>query len=319
MRRDINTECAGRWAQILINVIGIPEQYFSGRHCDCIICGDEKKHARWEPKKEFWICTKCGTTQPAKIAMHWTGESFKNVVKIIRNERPDKMEPIKQTDDTAKNLARIEKIKKGLKPINGDCPASLYLAKRGITVLPEKDCYFHPGVEYWKDGIKAIYPAIVSVFRNLEGKGATFHITYLTPDGKKAEVESPKKILPVVFPLSGCAIQLFKPRSGVLAVAEGIENILAVFQDQGIQGWAAGNSGQLASLVLPNDVVELWIYADPDYAGMEAAFKLAARYSKLKVFVTWPDGLAGMVQWSSHKQDFLDWLIVQNHQKQSET
>jgi putative DNA primase/helicase len=229
------------------------------------------------------------------------------------------MEPIKQTDDTVKNLARIEKIKKGLKPINGDCPASLYLAKRGITVLPEKDCYFHPGVEYWKDGIKAIYPAIVSVFRNLEGKGATFHITYLTPDGKKAEVESPKKIIPVVFPLSGCAIQLFKPRSGVLAVAEGIENILAVFQDQGIPGWAAGNSGQLASLVLPNDVVELWIYADPDYAGMEAAFKLAARYSKLKVFVTWPDGLAGMAQWSSHKQDFLDWLIVQNHQKQSET
>jgi putative DNA primase/helicase len=254
--------------------------------------------------------------------MHWTGESFKNVVKIIRNERPERMVPVKQSDDTAKNIARIEGIKKCLRPLNGECIASLYLAKRGLTVLPEKDVYFHPGVEYWVNGAKSIHPAMVSIFRNLEGKGATFHVTYLSTEGKKAEVESPKKILPVVLPLPGCAIQMFKPVNGVLAVSEGIETALAVNAAEGLPVWAAGNAGNLAAMELPGDLKELWIYADvdPGFAGQQAAYTLARSASnkkkyphleKIRVVMQQFSGDVNIITDDGNKLDFLDALLLQ--------
>ena len=221
-----------------------------------------------------------------------------------------------KSDDTAKNQARIDKIRATLKPLDGRCAASLYLAKRGISNLPEKDCYFSPAVDYWGevDGklTKSTHPAMVSIFRNLEGKGATFHITYLTDDGRKADVAAPKKILPVVLPLPGCAIQLFKPVDGVLAVTEGIETALAVYGLEGLPVWAAGNAGNMAALAIPQGIKELYIYADSDtsFTGPAAAYALARRYAgQMKVRVN----LLVDRQWivdSGDKYDFLDYAVL---------
>jgi putative DNA primase/helicase len=275
---ELKDQCSGKWASVLV-CLGLDEKVFNGRHQPCIYCGG-KDRARWIKQKEFYICNQCGSHTPSDLAIHILGRPFKETAleirKIIGGVR---MEVVKTVDEPAKNRERIERIRAGLKPINGECAASRYLANRGIKVLPGKDLYFHPGVDYYMNGQGAIHPAMVGIFRNVDGKGATLHITFLTKDGKKAEVDNQKKIMPVVLPLSGCAIKLFEPVNGVLAVAEGIESSLAVNQVDALPVWACGNAGQMAALDVPESVNELVIYADEDesFTGAQAAYTLAKR------------------------------------------
>jgi putative DNA primase/helicase len=276
---EIKHQCSGRWASVLVS-LGMNEQIFNGKHGPCLFCNAGKDRARWVRQKEFYICNQCGSHNGIELAIHHLGLPFKEAANEIRRIIGNvKMEVVKTSDETEKNRARIERIRQGLKPINGECAASRYLANRGLKVLPDKDCYFHPGVEHWQDGVKTVHPAMVSIFRNVEGKGSTLHITYLTPDGRKANVEAPKKMLPVILPLPGCAIKLFEPINGVLAVAEGIETALAIHQMDDLPVWACGNASQMAALDVPDSVNRVLIYADEDrnYTGAKAAYALANR------------------------------------------
>jgi putative DNA primase/helicase len=277
MRAELRDQCAGRWVSVLVS-IGMEERLFSGKHGPCLYCGG-KDRARWIKAKEFYLCNQCGSHTPSELAMHTLGRPFKETASEIRKIIGGvKMEVVKTADESTKNKERLQKILKELKPINGDCPASRYLANRGLRVLPEKDLYFHPEIAYWQDGVKTAHPAMVAIFRNLDGHGSTMHITYLTPDGKKADVEAPRKILPVALPLSGCAIQLFVPGK-ILAVAEGIETALAVHQIDNFPVWACGNAAQMESLEVPEETKTLYIYADEDdnFTGAKAAYTLAKR------------------------------------------
>ena len=278
MITDIKIQAKGRWSGVFVN-LGIPEHVFNGKHQDCILCQDTHKNARWNKTKEYWVCSKCGVTQPMDIAMLCTGENFKLTAAKIRGERLDKMTAVTQQDDSAKNLARIQKIHKGLKRITPDCPVAKYIANRGLSVLPETDCYYHPEIAYYhEDKKKTQHPGMVSYFRNLGGEIVTAHINYLTEDGNKADVETVKKVLPVARPLPGSAIRLFKA-APILAITEGIETALAVHQDQGIAVWAAGNASNMEKIQLPEEVKEVWIYADSDanFTGQNAAYTLAKR------------------------------------------
>jgi putative DNA primase/helicase len=288
---DIKIQAAGRWVSILQS-LGMDSRYFSGKHQSCPLCGDGKDRFRFNRATEYAHCNVCGSKSPVDLAIAWLSKPYIETVREIRAVLGDtQMTTVQPTTDTAKNQARIDAIKATLKPLNGRCAASQYLAKRGVISMPERDCYFAPAVDYWGevDGklMKSSHPAMVSIFRNLEGKGATFHITYLTPSGEKANVDQAKKVLPVVLPLSGCAIQLFKPTDGILAIAEGVETALAVHQLDGLPVWASGNAQQMATLELPT-LKELWIYADsdPSFTGQSAAYALARRYAgKFKVRV----------------------------------
>lgn len=316
---ELKDQCSGKWASVLV-CLGIEAKTLNGKHGPCIFCNAGKDRARWIRQKEFYICNTCGAHNGIEMAMHILGRPFKETAleirKIIGGVR---MEVVKTVDETAKNLERIERIRAGLKPINGECAASRYLANRGLRVLPEKNLYFHPGMAYWQDGVKSVHPAMVAIFRNLAGAGATMHITYLTEDGKKANVESPRKILPVILPLPGCAIQLFNPANGVLAVAEGIETALAVKQLDDLPVWACGNAGQMAALDVPESVNELLIYADEDesFTGPQAAYTLAKRMKakgkKVSVIRLLEDGPYS--DRGQLKQDFLDVCVREAHQR----
>jgi putative DNA primase/helicase len=233
------------------------------------------------------------------LALQITGESYKTTAARIRGERLDKMEPIKQADDTEKNQAVIDKIKPHLKKLNGSDPASLYLKKRGLTVTPGQHVWY-----------SAQRPSMVALFTNLAGELSTLHITYLTESGDKADIDVQKRFLPVVRTLIGSSIKLFNPENGVLAITEGIETALAVHQLEGLPVWAAGNATLLEAIQIPADVNEVWIYGDNDanFVGQKAAYNLANRLSRegKKVFVEIPNKFG---------EDFLDVLS----RKQSET
>lgn len=284
MRLDIKQQCAGKWTGVLSS-IGFPDHLLNGKHHICPFCTDKKwPRFRWDKNKEFAICNHCGSFQPIDLAIRWTGKPFKELTKIIRNERIDTMQPIKQTDDEAtraKNEARIKKIHAGLKHITPETAVGLYLIKRGISAYPELNCYAHEAVPYYEDGkLVAEYPAMVSVLRNEAGETVTHHITYLTADGKKLDCESPRKILPVIRPMKGAAIKLFNPMPmDVLAIAEGVETALSYYADSGIPTWAAVNTNGMETIEIPDHVKLVHIVCDEDssFAGQAAAYALANR------------------------------------------
>jgi hypothetical protein len=102
------------------------------------------------------------------------------------------------------------------------------------------------------------------------------HITRLTPDGRKAPEDKPKIML---GPMSGLPIVLAPVNDGLgLAITEGIEDGLSVFEETGLGVWAAGSGGNMPKIVaaLPPYVECTTIFAHRDETGMQFA-KEAAR------------------------------------------
>lgn len=173
-----------------------------------------------------------------------------------------------------------------------DAPAAVsqYLRYRGsklkLNAFPADSVRFHPGLEYWgdKDGKPALvgtFPAIILAYRGLDGQVVTLHRQYLSPEGRKAPVDTPKKMMPVPGgkSLTGAAVKLGVPR-GVLSVCEGFETSLAPFElYRDIPVWSYGSATLLESAQLPASVHTVLVWADKDKSGrgQEAALKLKGR------------------------------------------
>jgi hypothetical protein len=113
------------------------------------------------------------------------------------------------------------------------------------------------------------------------GKPVSVHRTFLTPEGTKAPVESPRKFMSPALEgaTSGGAIRLYRP-GPVLCIAEGIETALSVHLMTGLPVWAAGSAGGIGNLVVPPEVELTVVCADHDaspQAYEHGAQKLAQR------------------------------------------
>jgi hypothetical protein len=100
------------------------------------------------------------------------------------------------------------------------------------------------------------------------------HITRLTPDSRKAPID-PAKIM--LGPMSGLPIMLAPVNDGLgLAITEGIEDGLSVFEETGLGVWAAGTAGNMPKIAaaLPPYVECATIFAHRD-DGMRFAEEAA--------------------------------------------
>jgi len=126
-------------------------------------------------------------------------------------------------------------------------------------------------------------PAMVARILDPNGKPVTLHRTYLTMSGKKSPVEDAKMMLPAVIEgtIGGGAVRLY-PEGTSLGLAEGIETALAVFCATGMPVWACLNTAMLGSVVIPDSVQDIVIWADSDTngAGTIAANRLMERLAK---------------------------------------
>jgi hypothetical protein len=160
----------------------------------------------------LWYCHYCG----------WRGSlsSRLQTTPLPQTPRP----PVQPNERHRAALARVGA--EALPLAEGD-PVVTYLAQRGIALplqeLPGVVCY-HPRLPYRHDDQTFTYhPAMVARVDDPRGEFATLHRTYLTFDGHKAAVPSPKKLMSPAIPgaTHGGAIRLYAPDE-TLGIAEGI-------------------------------------------------------------------------------------------------
>jgi len=167
--------------------------------------------------------------------------------------------------------------------LHPDCPATFYLQHRGIpSAKPLPDCLrFHPALPYWHEGENlGLFAAMVAPLVDHNGKVVALHQTFITADGRKADLPIVKKLTRTAGPIEGTCIPLFKPERGCIGIAEGIETALAASCETGVPTVAAYCANNLATYRWPSGVRQLVIFADADKAGRAAAYKLRNRALK---------------------------------------
>jgi putative DNA primase/helicase len=281
-KRDIKSEFRGKWASVGI-ISGIEKKLFNGKHQPCPRCKAGKDRFRWNTKKEFGFCNQCGDIQPIDLLIEHLGLPFKETAEYIRKITGDiKLNTIKPVDNAAelkKAHDRLKFIHKGLKPISPDGVVAKYLAKRGITVLPEKDVYEHNNIAYYgPTSATGVFHAMVSRVSDIDNQMVQYHLTYLTEDGQKIDFAKSKIRTGSIRDSKGSSIKMFTPTE-ILAVSESIENSLAFHYDTGYPVWSCQNAQGLMNVQIPNSVKEVIIIEDSDksFTGQMASATLAHR------------------------------------------
>ena len=300
---DIKQLTQHRWLDIH-KAFGVDEHILTGKHMACpLFCDGGKDRFRYTDHAGGggYFCSQCGHGDGFELLGHITGKTFKELANEIREMLGGTTARPSQTGDVAKNRAKLKKLWSEANPLSKGCPTHRYLFSRSIVVpfadLAGLRC--HPGVDYWdSSGDKPIkvgrFPAMLGLVTLPSGEPATIHITYLTKDGAKAEVDRVRKLMPTTRPMNSGVVRLesLKPNQDLL-VAEGIETALSLKTlHPEVCAWACISAGNMENFVAPGDASTIYIGADNDesFTGQAAAFSLAKklRLKKFEVRVLMP-------------------------------
>ena len=284
MKQRLADRAKGRWPEILVR-LGVGRQFLTGKNGPCPLCGGKD---RWRfinrQGDGFWVCNHCGSGDGAGLAMRLLNLDFhqaaKRIEEIVDNVTPL---PVKRQDpDRQRRLA--ENVWRNARPFGPSDPAGMYLARRGITEVPLS--LRQAELPYDPDG--PLHPVMVAKVVGPDGYGVNLHRTYLTPDGKKLDVEKPRKMMPGPIPVSS-AVRL-GAADETLGICEGIETGLAVQRLFSVPVWATLGDSTLERFEPPDKVKHLLIFGDNDksYAGQCAAYSVAKRLAQrvvVRVFI----------------------------------
>jgi len=182
------------------------------------------------------------------------------------------------------NKRRIARILGQCVPLQPGDPVSQYLKRRGLGgawPLPGV-LRLHRALPYWHGAEKLdAFPAMVVPIVAHDGRIVALHKTYLTWEGRKADVPGPvKKLSGACGSLTGASIQLGEPKRGLIGVAEGIETALAAALLSDIPTVAAYCANGVAQWRWPGAARKIVIFADHDAAGQDAAQTLMSRATR---------------------------------------
>lgn len=279
MKQPTREVARNKWHSILPQM-GIDRAHLVNRHGPCPICGGNDRF-RYDNKhgNGDWYCNQCGAGDGFRLLIEVTGRPFSEVAaevdRMVGNIEPENHSQPRHDSEKVKN--RLMSIGKALQPVKFGDPVHQYLSRRGIAAIPYQHIRLHPEMPYYDGGkFAGVHPAMVAPFRAPNGTIESFHITYLTKDGHKAEVSAPKKAMTPIHGLGGCAIRLSEPAARI-AICEGIETALSITALYQIPCWATYSANGLEQFQPPESVSEIVIYADVDasFTGQKAAFTAA--------------------------------------------
>lgn len=272
----------GKWRGILLH-LGVPSEALRDKHGPCPLCGGEDRF-RFDNKdgRGTYICNQCGAGDGMKLAVEFTGRPFAEVAAevdgILGNVRPDAAPRPPMTADQRAQALRA--VWTQTQPVKPDDLVHAYLASRGIEEL-----IYPPALRFGpalRDGEGGTRPCMVALVGAWGQKPTTMHRTFLKPDGSgKAEMASPRKLMPGELPEGAC-VQLSEwTCSGTLGIAEGIETAMSASAVFDVPCWAALNATMLEKWMPPPGCEEVAIFGDNDtmFGGQAAAYRLAHRLS----------------------------------------
>jgi putative DNA primase/helicase len=279
LKLPLRDRARGRWKGIL-PALGVPMKFMNGKHQACPMCGG-KDRARFDNKDGdgTYFCTNCGAGDGIKLVMEVNGCDFKEAAKkieaIIDSVKP--VAPKPGMSDQAKREA-MNKLWQSSKRVEAGDPVALWLENRVGPMREFPRCLrYSPETKYiGEDGISN-HPAMIALVTAPDGNATILHRTYLTKDGRKADIKSVRRMMPGEIE-DGSAVRLC-PATETLGVAEGIETAIAAAKIFRIPVWSVINSSLMAKWIVPEGVKEVVIFGDndPGYAGQAAAYTLAKR------------------------------------------
>lgn len=286
MFEDFRAATTGRWYGILSSY-GIDQSFLRNAHGPCPLCGGTDRW-RWDDKdgRGTYYCSGCGSGDGLDLLSKYTGKPLKDLMAEIvpKVDRFESKKPRSKPDGDAR-IRRIIKESVPVSNLRGGIVRK-YLKLRGLKASPF--LREHPGLKYYDEDGKVLgtFPAMVALVESLTAV-ATLHITYLTAEGAKAPVPSPKKILTPRCSMDGAVIRLTKDYP-TIGIAEGIETALAVMQMHDIPCWASGTAVMMEKFAPPPFVTAVVVYGDNDesFTGHKAAYTLACKLVKQGIAVT---------------------------------
>ena len=277
----------GKWRGVMLT-LGVDERFLSGKHGPCPFC-EGRDRFRWDNRegKGTFICSQCGAGDGIEMLKRLKGWDFKTVAQEV-----DKIvggcsvEPIRKPADDADRNRRMNELWTGAIQVDGNDPASVYLAGRGVAHMATCLRYHANCVKPFGGGYG---PAMLALVHRADDSALTLHRTFLDhpePGEKRLRALMSGELT------DGCAIRLF-PAARVMGIAEGIETAIAASKRFGMPVWAALNSTMLAKWIAPAGVEEVVVFgdSDPAFGGQAAAYALAHRLAtrnRLKVDVRLP-------------------------------
>jgi phage/plasmid primase-like uncharacterized protein len=252
----------------------------------CPKCGGSDRFAV-HIKKQLWNCRGCGVGGDViDFVRHHDGCDFASAIITltgdgVRTRTAPPPELTKRRRDEGDRASLAASLWSRRRPITEGTPPSIYLRKRGYTgpipatlgYLPLRDPY--PAVMIAAFGMAAefVEPSIISGPETVTG----VHLTRLTAAGEKEpNAEGKAKIMLGVC--KGAPITMSPPNDLLgMAVTEGIEDGLSVYQATGLGVWAAGSAGFMPALasLIPDYIDTVTIYAHDDETGRNNAINLA--------------------------------------------
>jgi phage/plasmid primase-like uncharacterized protein len=253
----------------------------------CPRCGGKDRFSV-NLKKQVFNCRGCGAAGDViALVQHIDSSDFKEAVAMLAGPAPPrKRAPGARHGEpggaakAADNAAKAAWLWSRREPVSESCPAGLYLRRTRCYggPIPSTLGYLpangkHPPAMIAAFGVcEEPEPGVIDPPTDVTG----VHITRLTPDGRKAPDDKPKIM---VGPMSGLPIMLAPVNDGLgLAITEGIDDGLSVFEETGLGVWAAGTAGNMPKVAaaIPSYVECATIFAHRDETGMRFA-KEAAR------------------------------------------
>ena len=272
-----NEIASGKWGYVL-PALGVTQAFLKNRHGPCPMCGG-KDRFRYDDKdgRGSWICNQCGAGDGYKLLQELHGWDFPQAlaeVKKVVGSAPVEQRPVEQLD--THKMALIRRTWDEARPVEYGDPVEMYLRRRvGVSDIPAAIRY-HAKLAYkYPNGQVGYLPSMVAKVVDVSGLGVSLHRTYLTLDGHKADVDSPKKVMSGK-PIDGAAIRL-GPISNHIGIAEGIETAFAASALFEHTVWSVISSSGIKSFTPPEEITRITIYADNDekFGGQSAAYALA--------------------------------------------
>lgn len=285
--KQIAEAARGRWPEILAQFgVSLPAK---GKHGPCPACGG-KDRFRFDDKegRGSFYCSGCGAGDGFILLERVKGLPLSKATDMVRDYLKIPVGPRSQPkEDPTKAMRALWE--RARNPVEGG-PVQRYLYNR---LGPYGPLYsIREAMSVFDPETKQSFPAMIAKVASPENRAMNLHITYLTPDGRKAATPKPKRVMAGKLP-EGSAIRL-RPAHEFMGIAEGIETALAASLIFKMPVWAAVSGVGMSKWIPPEGARTIYIFADNDanYAGQAKAYALAHRLTTLfkrEVVIEVPD------------------------------